>query len=171
MFFWKKPAAVEPSPHQVESLRILNRILDGMGVNASMEILSRDDRLLFKLACGEDDSVVIGRKGKTLESIQFLVNRMVGRTFPDEKPVVIDVSGYRERRLRNLTELSRRSVERVLDTGHAILVGPYNAYERHIIHNAVKETDHRILTESQGEGDYKTILLKLRSSEDLNTGD
>jgi spoIIIJ-associated protein len=171
MFFWKKEAPEEDkNPHQTDALAVTRRILDGMGVEATIEHLKRDERLVLNLSCGQDDNMVIGRKGKTLEALQFIINRIVCKRFPDEKPVLIDVGGYRERRRHNLEELSRRSAQKVKDTVYPVIIGPYNAYERHIVHSVVQD-DPEVFTESQGEGDFKKIVFRLRNAEEPSTGE
>jgi spoIIIJ-associated protein len=149
----------EPPSETAEAQQVLQRILEGMGVEATIESFNRDDRLVLNAVCTPDDSMVIGRRGKTLEAIQFLVNRIVHRNNDEAKPILVDVSGYRERRRRNLIDLARRSAERVKETGYQVIVGPYNAYERHILHSSITE-DPVVTTESLGEGDQKKVVFK-----------
>ncbi len=151
--------------HEEEAQKILKRILDGMGVSATIESFHRDDRLVLNAICAPDDSMVIGRRGKTLEAIQLIVNRIVNRKSTVKKPILVDVGGYKERRQRNLIDLARRSAKRVQETGYQVIVGPYNAYERHVIHTSLKE-DSPVATESIGEGDLKKIIFKIRAQED-----
>ncbi len=85
--------------------------------------------------------------------------------FGSRVPVMVDTSGYRERRVRHLTDLAHRSANKVRDAGCQILIGPFNAYERHIIHSAVQD-DAQVTTKSLGEGDLKKILFKPNNLED-----
>jgi len=155
----------ETPPETPEAQQVLQKILEGMGVQATIESSQRDDRLILNAICTPDDSMVIGRKGKTLEAIQFLVNRIVNRNQDEAKPILVDVSGYRERKRKNLIDLARRSAERVKETGYQVIVGPYNAYERHILHSAMADDD-TVTTESLGEGDQKKVIFKRIIPED-----
>ncbi len=145
-----------------EAQRILARILEKMGVQASLESLHRDGHPVLNAVCGEDDRFVIGRKGKTLDAIQLILHRIV-RRLPDSADftVDVDVSNYRERRRRRLVVAARRAAERVRETGNQVLIGPYGPAERHLIHTSVGDNPY-VMTESQGDGEQKTILFKPR---------
>ncbi len=166
MFWWGKKKKSDKEAAQTAEVReILQTILEGMGVEATIETSERDDRLILNALCGPDDSMVIGRRGKTLDAIQLIVNRIAGRRLELDKRILVDVSGYRERRRCNLIDMATRSVERVQETGLQVLAGPYNAYERHIIHSTVQD-DPQVTTVSQGDGDQKKVAFKLAGPEE-----
>jgi spoIIIJ-associated protein len=102
--------------------------------------------------------LLIGRRGETLRSLQFLLNLLVSRKTQKWPQVVVDVGNYRQRRQESLEGLARRMAERVRQTGRAITLEPMAAYERRIVHLALRE-DKTIYTESSGEGENRKIVI------------
>lgn len=144
-----------------DAARFVHGLLRHMGLDPVIEILHHDGLPVVNAVCGADDSVAIGRQGKTLESIQLLLGQVLRRRFGQASLVSVDVAGYRERRRLNLISLARRSAERVQETGLTLAEGPFSAYERHIIHAVLR--DHpKVATESQGDGEQKMVAFRLR---------
>jgi spoIIIJ-associated protein len=102
--------------------------------------------------------LLIGRRGDTLRSLQFLLNLLVSRRVQKWPQVVVDVGNYRQRRQESLEGLARRMAERVRQTGRPIMLEPMAAYERRIVHLALRE-DKSIYTESSGEGENRKIVI------------
>jgi spoIIIJ-associated protein len=102
--------------------------------------------------------LLIGRRGETLRSLQFLLNLLVSRRVQKWPQIVVDVGNYRQRRQESLEGLARRMAERVRQTGRPIMLEPMAAYERRIVHLALRE-DKTIFTESSGEGENRKITI------------
>jgi spoIIIJ-associated protein len=102
--------------------------------------------------------LLIGRRGETLRSLQFLLNLLVSRKVQKWPQVVVDVGSYRQRRQESLEGLARRMAERVRQTGRPIMLEPMAAYERRIVHLALRG-DTTIYTESSGEGETRKIVI------------
>jgi spoIIIJ-associated protein len=102
--------------------------------------------------------LLIGRRGETLRSLQFLLNLLVSRRVQKWPQIVVDVGNYRQRRQESLEGLARRMAERVRQTGRPIMLEPMAAYERRIVHLALRE-DKTIYTESSGEGENRKITI------------
>nr|WP_044199269.1 RNA-binding cell elongation regulator Jag/EloR [Oscillochloris trichoides] len=102
--------------------------------------------------------LLIGRRGETLRSLQFLLNLLVSRRVQKWPQVVVDVGNYRQRRQESLEGLARRMAERVRQTGRPIMLEPMAAYERRIVHLALRD-DKSIYTESSGEGEHRKIVI------------
>ncbi|MGQ9928385.1 MAG: RNA-binding cell elongation regulator Jag/EloR [Chloroflexaceae bacterium] len=102
--------------------------------------------------------LLIGRRGDTLRSLQFLLNLLVSRRVQKWPQIVVDVGNYRQRRQESLEGLARRMAERVRQTGRPIMLEPMAAYERRIVHLALRE-DKTIYTESTGEGENRKIVI------------
>jgi spoIIIJ-associated protein len=102
--------------------------------------------------------LLIGRRGETLRSFQFLLNLLVSRKVQKWPQVVVDVGNYRQRRQESLEGLARRMAERVRQTGRPIMLEPMAAYERRIVHLALR-ADSSIYTESSGEGENRKIVI------------
>ena len=115
------------------------------------------DNLTFNID-GEDAGLLIGRRGETLSSLQFLVNFILSRKVQNRVQTNIDVEGYRERRYESLRALANRMAERVANTGRPFTLEPMPARERRIIH--MELTNHsRVTTESSGEGDDRKVNI------------
>lgn len=107
---------------------------------------------------GDDLGILIGRRGQTLSSLQYVVNLIVSHGARSRVPVVLDVEGYRERRYRALEELAKRMAERALSTGQPITMEPMPANERRIVHLALREYPN-VTSESQGEGEGRKVTI------------
>jgi spoIIIJ-associated protein len=102
--------------------------------------------------------LLIGRRGETLRSLQFMLNLLVSRRVQKWPQVVVDVGNYRQRRQESLEGLARRMAERVRQNGRPIMLEPMAAYERRIVHLALRG-DTSIYTESSGEGENRKIVI------------
>ena len=107
---------------------------------------------------GEDLGVLIGRRGSTMASLQYIVNLMVSRRFKDQAPFTIDVEGYRRRREDSLQDLAFRMAEEVRNSGRPVTLEAMPAYERRIIH-LVLAKDPTVVTASVGEGDARKVRI------------
>jgi spoIIIJ-associated protein len=102
--------------------------------------------------------LMIGRRGETLRSLQFMVNLLVSRKVQKWPQVVVDVGNYRQRRQESLEGLARRMAERVRQSGRALTLEPMGAYERRIVHLALR-SDNNVYTESTGEGENRKVVI------------
>ena len=102
--------------------------------------------------------LLIGRRGETLRSLQFMVNLLVSRKVQKWPQVVVDVGNYRQRRQESLEALARRMAERVRQSGRPLTLEPMGAYERRIVHLALR-ADPTVYTESSGEGENRKIVI------------
>lgn len=110
---------------------------------------------------GDDLGVLIGRRGTTMTSLQYMVNLLVGRKFSNAGPFHVDVEGYRRRREESLRDLAFRMAERVRTTGRSITLEPMPPNERRIIHLTLAK-DPTVSTSSVGEGDRRKVAIGVR---------
>jgi spoIIIJ-associated protein len=110
---------------------------------------------------GDDLGVLIGRRGSTLASLQYLVNVIVSRKFRGNAPFAVDVEGYRRRREESLRALAFRMAERVRESGRTVTLEPMPANERRIVHLALSE-DPAVVTTSEGEGESRKVAISVR---------
>ncbi|MBI2767281.1 MAG: Jag N-terminal domain-containing protein [Chloroflexi bacterium] len=110
---------------------------------------------------GDDLGLLIGRRGDTLLSFQYLVNLIVGRRFPGKGGVSVDVEHYRHRREEQVVALAQRMAERVRETGSPITLEPMSAAERRLVHLAISE-DPALETNSIGDGDNRKVVISAR---------
>ncbi len=107
---------------------------------------------------GEDAGLIIGRRGETLRSLQFLVNLMLSHQEDEYSHVVVDVEQYRERRQSHLRTLALRMSERAISSGRPVTLEPMPPADRRIIHMAL-EDDKGVTTESSGDGSQRQITI------------
>ncbi len=142
----------------------LTAVLKGMGVaELSIEAFrTKEDEIIFELDCGDDYGVVIGRRGDTLDSIQYLT-RLVANKQKQESEylrITINVGNYREKRKTTLRELAKKNSEKVLKYGRNVTFEPMNPYERRIIHTAVQEIEG-VTSYSVGADAGRRVVISL----------
>jgi spoIIIJ-associated protein len=135
----------------------LREILDRMGIEAEVSAFDDGERVILD-AHGAESGLVIGKKGATLDALQYLVNRIVFKT-PGERPlVVVDAEGYRGRREDTLVDLAKRLAEKAERSGRPVPAEPMSAHDRRIVHMAL--ADHpAVTTESEGEGPSRRVVI------------
>ena len=132
------------------------------GIAASAQIEGRvDAEQIYLTIKGDGSGLLIGRHGQTLDALQYLVGRIVGKQLGDKRMVVVDTEQYRERRRESLERLARHMADKAKATGKAVNLQPMNASDRRIIHLTLKQ-DRGIETRSEGEGGMKSIRISPR---------
>jgi len=132
-------------------------LLEHMKIDTAVEGFSKEGDIYLEVK-GDKEGILIGRHGRTLESVQFLINRMVNKRLKEPVRVVLDINDYRKRREETLRRLAVRLGEKAKTRGRPLTIGPFNAHDRRIIHIALKE-DPSLRTESFGEGETKRIKI------------
>lgn len=107
---------------------------------------------------GDDLAVLIGRHGKTLEALQFLLSSITVRKIGFRYPIVVDIEGYKARQRQKLESLAKTSANRAASQGRNIKLRPMSPYERRIIHVALRD-DSRVETSSEGEGPNRHVVV------------
>ena len=137
----------------------LNGVFEAMQleVNISMELEEADNTLSIDLA-GPEMGVLIGKRGQTLDSLQYLTNLAVNRTAENYTRVKIDTEDYRRRRKETLENLAKNMASKVKRTKKAVTLEAMNPYERRIIHSALQD-DKYVTTHSEGEEPYRHVVV------------
>lgn len=162
-------ANFDPQVAGAEGRRILEGILERMGVEGYVSVQhssstgpegeTQHSIMLYIEGLDEETvGLMIGRRGETLRSLQFLINTLVNRHVGHWPQIVIEVGNYRQRRQESLEGLARRVAEQVRTTGRPQSLDPMQAYDRRIIHMALREDD-TVYTESSGEGEARKITV------------
>jgi spoIIIJ-associated protein len=149
-------AVITPELEQ-EARNILLDLLDLLGMDTDVEIGRRDGNLVLGVI-GEDLGLLIGRRGETLTSLQFVLNLILAKRLKKWARVVVDVEGYRARREETLSGLAHRVASRVQETGQPVALEAMPAGERRIIHMALADHPH-VSTGSVGEGDHRKVVV------------
>ncbi|MEX0786550.1 MAG: RNA-binding cell elongation regulator Jag/EloR [Dehalococcoidia bacterium] len=110
---------------------------------------------------GEDLGILIGRRGSTMASLQYLVNLIVSRRFKNQAPFAVDIEGYRRRREESLLDIAFRMAEKVRESGRPITLEPMPPYERRIVHLALAK-DPTVATASIGEGETRKVRITVQ---------
>ena len=142
----------------------LSAVLKGMGVAemSAKAFRTSDDEIILELDCGEDYGIVIGRRGETLDSIQYLT-RLVANKYKAENEyarISINIGSYREKRKNTLRALAKKNSEKVLKYGRNVTFEPMNPYERRIIHTAVQEIEG-VTSHSVGSDSNRRVVITL----------
>jgi spoIIIJ-associated protein len=138
----------------------LEKLLDLLGFPATVEENHMEDGILLDVKT-EDSGRLIGRQGQTLSDLQYITNRLLFQSDPTAPKVMVDVSGYRAQAREALIKKAKEAAEKVRRWGDVVELEPLNAFDRRIIHQALKD-DPSIETHSvEVEGtDKKAILLR-----------
>ncbi len=148
--------------------QMLDHLLELMGVTADVSIRDAEtpgDGLGMAKAVldveGDDLGLLIGRRGETLASLQYLLNLMVGRKLSEHATFTVDVEGYRRRREKQLDSLARRMADQVRRTRRPVTLEPMPPNERRIVHLTLAE-DRDVETSSTGEGENRKVSISLK---------
>ncbi len=110
---------------------------------------------------GDDLAVLIGRHGRTLESLQFLISVITSRTIGFRYPIVVDVEGYKSRQRQKLEDIAESAAHRAISQDKEIRLRPMTPYERRIIHIALRDNPD-VETHSEGEGRGRRVVISPR---------
>lgn len=159
-----------PGDPQAIGRDALQRIVDFITNDAEISIEEGRGRILFKVN-GGDSGTLIGKRGQTLEAIQYLVEKIVNKRRGERVRIQVDVGGYLENRRFSLQKLARRLAEKVKRTGRPATIGQMNSHDRRIVHLALKD-DSAVRTQSRGEGYLRKLVIypKKNSFHKKNTG-
>ena len=133
-----------------------------MDVQLTSSFNHEENELGFVLS-GDDMGILIGKRGQTLDSLQYLVSLVVNKHHDGYIRVKLDTENYRERRQEKLEELAHNIANKVRKTRHSIELEPMNPYERRIIHSAL-QNDPYVTTISEGEDPYRHVVVILKKS-------
>ena len=156
------PAEVDISaiePKETPAIDYLKSILVGMGYEG-VTVTAREaqDDIYFEIICDENYGNLIGRRGETLDALQYLTRLFVNKADNNNKRVSLNVGDYRKRREETLRGLAKRQANRVIKYGRSSSLEPMNPYERRIIHTAIQEIEG-VTSHSVGEGDRRRVVI------------
>lgn len=141
------------------AIAILQDILKYFNVGeVTIDEYEGDEGELILDITGDDLAVLIGRHGKTLDSLQFLVSAVTVRKMGFRYPVVVDVEGYKSRQRQKLESIARSAANRAAGQNRSIKLRPMTPYERRIVHITLRDDD-RVETASEGEGSARHVVV------------
>jgi len=137
----------------------LQTILSAFGIEGtSIEEYEGDEGEIILDVVGGDLAILIGRHGRTLDSLQTVVSAITNRRLGFRYPVVVDVEGYRHRRRQKIEDIARRGAERAVRQHSPVKLRPMTAYERRVVHVALRD-DGRVTTASEGEDPFRLVII------------
>ncbi len=140
----------------------LKDVLEAMDITAVVDATySEVENTLEIVLNGEDMGVLIGKRGQTLDSLQYLVSLVVNKGTSEYIRVKVDTENYRERRKLTLENLAKNIAFKVKRTKRSVTLEPMNPYERRIIHSAL-QNDRYVTTHSEGEEPYRKVVVSLK---------
>jgi spoIIIJ-associated protein len=146
-----------------EAKAFLRDILNCMGIKAEIRVREEDNIIKISLT-GPDMGILIGYRGETLDSLQYLTSLVVNKGHDMEyKRVVLDTENYRLKREETLNRLARRIAEKVRKTGKYVKLEPMNPYERRVIHSAL-QNEWDVETYSEGEEPYRRVVVDVKKA-------
>ncbi len=158
----KKEFHVDEAKVKKDATDFLNQVFGAMGMEVSLEArFDAGEGELLVMMNGEDMGILIGKRGQTLDSLQYLVSLVVNKDTEGYLRVKLDTENYRERRKETLETLARNISYKVKRTKHPVSLEPMNPYERRIIHSAL-QNDRYVVTRSEGEDPYRHVVISLK---------
>jgi spoIIIJ-associated protein len=136
----------------------LKSIIDNMGIDVEI-VVSENDECVYIEIDGPDAKTVIGKRGQTLDSLQYLTNLVSNKDREEYRRVIIDVESYRSRREKTLEKLATKLARKTLKSGHSTRLEPMNPYERKVIHATLQKVDG-VTTRSEGEEPYRRVIIE-----------
>ena len=133
-------------------------MISKMGLDVQIEGFRNDECNYIEIK-GQDSRVVIGKRGQTLDALQYLTNLVSNKGTEEYRRVIIDVEGYRSRREKTLEQLAVKLAKKVLSTGRSARLEPMNPYERKVIHATLQHLDG-VTTKSEGEEPYRRVIIE-----------
>lgn len=147
------------SPEKQAEL-FLREVFLAMGLIVKVETKLKEKQLLIDLI-GEDMGILIGKRGQTLDSLQYLVNLVVNKNSSSYISVMLDTENYRQRRKETLESLAFNLAKKAKHSKRKIVLEPMNPYERRIIHSSL-QNDRFVTTFSEGEEPHRYVVIALK---------
>ena len=136
---------------------VVKRLIDFITTDAEVDVVRNGDKIRYNVS-GGNTALLIGKRGQTLEAMQYLVEKIVNKQHEKHIRIQLDIEGYLSSRREKLEGLALRLGEKVKRTGKPVTVGQFNAHDRRIIHMILKE-DNALRTQSMGEGYLRKIKI------------
>jgi len=156
-----EPEGPPPVPVSQASIDLgveaLKKMADLITDDAQIEAITEEDRLTLQIT-GGNAGILIGRKGQTLDAMQFLVDKIINRQSEARVRVKVDIEGYMETRKTNLRQLAFKMAEKAKKTGRPATINQMSAQDRRIVHLALKD-DSQVRTQSMGDGYYRRLVI------------
>lgn len=160
-----KPAIIRAKKKETledRAVQFLNQVFDAMNIDVAISVSFDEEEKEMNINLeGKDMGILIGKRGQTLDSLQYLVSLVVNKSSSDYVRVKLDTENYRERRKETLETLAKNIAYKVKRTKRSVSLEPMNPYERRIIHAAL-QNDKYVITRSDGEEPFRHVIISLK---------
>lgn len=153
----EKPADLVEDPEN-PAKAFLENVVKEMGLNVNVKV-SKNAECVYCEIEGPDTGTIIGKRGATLDAIQYLTSLVVNKEKPGYTRVIVDAENYREKREKTLEKLAFRLADKAVRTGKTVRLEPMNPYERKVIHTALQRRPE-VTTRSEGEEPYRRVIIE-----------
>jgi spoIIIJ-associated protein len=136
---------------------VLKKIVDLITTDAEIKVQQENKKVIYNVK-GGNTAMLIGKKGQTLEAIQYIVEKVVNKKCREKIRIHIDIEGYLENRKMNLERLSTRLAEKSKRIGKPVTIGQLNSFDRRVVHLVLKN-DSDVRTQSIGDGFYRKLVI------------
>ena len=154
----EEPEPVEETNGVAIAKDALENILTLIPMEGTTVSAAQNDGTIALNIEGDTSGLLIGRKGRTLDALQFIVNKIVNKALEKRTQVVVDSENYRQRRQESLIQMALRMGEKAKNIGKPVVTNLLNPHDRRIVHMALRD-DESLDTKSRGEGILKKILI------------
>ena len=141
------------------SKKLLKDIVEGMGINDVIIESQRKDNYIKLTLHSENNSILIGRDGRTLSSLQNLIRTSISNQIGIYVNIILDVENYKEKQQRNIEKLAIKLAKEVRKTKEPITMDSMNSYERRLVHSVLSDFKG-VITESEGEEPNRKVVIK-----------
>ena len=160
-----KPAIIRARKKETlqdRAVLFLSQVFEAMKLDVDISVAYNEEEKEMNIdLAGEDMGILIGKRGQTLDSLQYLVSLVVNKKSSDYIRVKLDTENYRERRKETLETLAKNIAYKVKRTRRPVSLEPMNPYERRIIHAAL-QNDRYVVTRSDGEEQFRHVIISLK---------
>lgn len=140
------------------ALDFLKEVTEKMGLKLGIKAFQNESSLYVEIE-GKDSGTIIGKRGQTLDAIQYLTSLVVNKDNDKYIRVIVDAENYREKREKTLEQLANRLADKVIKTNKSVRLEPMNPYERKVIH-ATLQANPKVTTRSEGEEPFRRVIIE-----------
>ncbi|MEG1584843.1 MAG: RNA-binding cell elongation regulator Jag/EloR [Anaerovorax sp.] len=155
----EKPVDLVPVTEGV-AIEFLKELTEKMGLKLEITAAQNENHLYIDID-GKDSGTIIGKRGQTLDSVQYLTSLVVNKGKEKYIRVVVDAEHYREKREKTLEQLAERLADKVVKTKRSVRLEPMNPYERKVIHSTL-QGNPKVTTKSEGEEPFRRVIIDIK---------
>ena len=141
-----------------EALTFLKEVTEKMGLTLDFQARAGENAVYIEMS-GDDARTIIGKRGQTLDAVQYLTSLVANKGKDEYVKVVLDAENYRSKRQRTLEQLANRLASKVVRTGKYVRLEPMNPYERKVIHSTL-QSHPDVVTRSEGDEPYRKVIIE-----------